>query len=287
MNSIIVFALINMFGVLGTFLLTALTGHLSFGQASFMSIGAYVSGLLALKWGLPFPISLLGGLIAAAMSALLIGLPTLKLHKYFFALITFGFGTAVAALLNHFTNITGGAMGLSNIPCKTNFLLVVISIIITIGLIRNFVKSNYGRMCIALRNDEIASEAIGINVYKTKLLVFVLSAIITSYGGVLYGSFVTYVEPGMFGWTKSTEWVIYVFVGGVNSLTGAVVAGFILNILPELLRFVSNWRIFIYSLFILIIFNFRPEGLFGEYEISFSMFNNVYKNLFSKLNHRN
>ncbi|QGP92048.1 Branched-chain amino acid transport system / permease component [Neomoorella glycerini] len=268
-TSMLSFALITLLGVLGTFLLTGLTGLFSFGQASFMALGAYISGLAVIKFNVPFPLAIIIGVASGTLCALIIGIPTLRLNRDFFSLITFGFGEAVAGLLNYFVNVTGGAMGLSGIPPKTNLLMVALSTGAVIWMVNNFRRLKFGRQCLALKNDELAAAAVGIDVYRIKLQVFIISAIITSYAGALYGFLTSYVEPAMFGWTKSAEWVIMVFFGGVNSLTGAVVAGFLLNILPEVLRFASEWRIAAYCLIIVVLLNFRPTGLFDEYELSF------------------
>lgn len=268
-TSMLSFALITLLGVLGTYLLTGLTGLFSFGQAAFMAIGAYVSGIMVINYHLPFLAALLGGVVVGTACALLIGIPTLRLSRDFFSLITFGFGEAVAGLLNYFVNFTGGAMGLVGIPNHTELWMVVASTVVVIWMVRNFKVTKYGRQCMALKTDELAAAAIGIDVYRVKLLVFVLSAVITSYAGALYGFLTSYVEPAMFGWTKSAEWVIMVFFGGVNSLTGAIVSGTLLTLLPEFLRFAADWRIAIYCAIIVVLLNFRPSGLFGEYELSF------------------
>jgi len=268
-SSMMSFALITLLGVLGTYLLTGLTGLFSFGQAAFMAIGAYASGILVINYHLPFVPAVIVGVIVGTFCALLIGIPTLRLSRDFFSLITFGFGEAVAGILNYFVNFTGGAMGLVGIPNYTELWMVFVSSVIIIWMVRNFKVTKYGRQCIALKADELAAAAVGIDVYRVKLLVFVLSAVITSYAGALYGFLTSYVEPSMFGWTKSAEWVIMVFFGGVNSLTGAIVSGTLLTILPELLRFAAEWRIAIYCAIIIILLNFRPAGLFGEFELSF------------------
>lgn len=274
--SITIFTCITILGVLSVFMLTGLTGLFSFGQAAFMGIGAYVSGLLVIKLGVPFPLAVIGGILISVIIAALIGYPTLKLRKDYFSLVTFGFGEAIAALLNYFVQFTGGATGLSGIPKKTNLTLVVISTVVIIWLIRNFKNSKYGRTCIAIRNDELAAKSFGIDVFGIKMRAFILSAAITAYAGALYGFYVTYVEPMMFTWNQSAEWVIMVFFGGVNSLTGAVFSAIFLTALPELLRFASEFRIVLYCALIIIILNFRPTGLFGEYELS-TLFKNKKK----------
>lgn len=276
--SVTIFTCITLLGVLGVFALTGLTGLFSFGQAAFMGIGAYVSGLAVIKMGLPFPLAILLGIIVSMVAAAIIGYPTLKLRRDYFSLVTFGFGEATAALLNYFVNLTGGASGLVGIPQKTDVFLVVVSTLVVIWMMRNLKYSKFGRMCTALKNDELAAKSFGINVFAVKMKIFILSAAIAAYAGALYGFYTTYVDPSMFGWTKSAEWVIIVFFGGINSLTGAVFSGILLTALPEILRFASEYRTALYCVLIIVVLNFRPKGIFGEYELSFQSV----KNLFGK-----
>lgn len=268
--SIIIFTCITILGVVGVFALTGLAGLFSFGQAAFMAVGAYVAGLAVINLKLPFPVAILLGILVGMLVALVIGIPTLKLRKDYFSLVTFGFGEAIAALLNYFVNLTGGATGMSGIPRKTDIVLVVVSTVVVIWMVRNIKYSRFGRMCISLRNDELAAKSFGINVYMVKMQVFILSAAIAAYAGSLYGFYTTYVEPAMFGWTKSAEWVIIVFFGGINSLTGSVISAILLTALPEVLRFASEFRIVLYCALIIGILNFRPKGILGEYELNFN-----------------
>ncbi|MBC3938570.1 branched-chain amino acid ABC transporter permease [Anaerotruncus massiliensis (ex Liu et al. 2021)] len=266
-HSIFIFSCITILNVAGVFLLTGLTGLFSFGQAAFMAIGAYASGIAVVKFELPFPLALLIGVLVSAATAVVIGYPTLKLRRDYFTLITFGFGEAVAALLNYMVKLTGGSTGLSGIPRKTGTWLVVLSTVLVVFMVRNLKYSSLGRVCIAIKNDELTAKSFGIDVFTTKMKIFVLSAVLSAYAGGLYGFFISYVEPAMFRWTKSAEWVIFVFFGGVNSLTGSVVSSFLLTMLPEALRFAADYKIVIYCVLVLLILNFRPKGLFGEWEL--------------------
>lgn len=265
--SVITFTCITLIGVMGVFTVTGLTGLFSFGQAAFMAVGAYVAGVLGVKYNLPFPLAILIALCFGFLAGLIVGLPTIKLRRDYISLVTFGFGEAIIAILNNTSSITGGAMGLSGIPKRTTFILVLISAAVCIFIVSNFKYSKYGRQCLALRSDELAARSMGIDVNRVKLIAFLLAAVMTSYAGVMYGYYTTYVEPGMFDWTVSAEWIIIVFFGGINSLTGAVISALALASLPELLRFASEWRIVIYCVIVLVIINFRSSGIFGEYEL--------------------
>lgn len=258
---------ITLIGVLGTYLVTGLTGLFSFGQAAFLAIGAYVSAVLV-KSGVPFPLAMVAAMTCGVAFGLIVGLPTVRLRRDYISLVTFGFGEAIIAILNNSTAITGGAMGLSGIPQYTTPLVVLVSVIVCLFIVRSYKYSKYGRQCLALRSDELAAKAMGINVNRLKLVTFLVASAITSFAGVLFGFFTTYVEPGAFGWVVSAEWLIIVFVGGINSLTGTVFSAVLLTGLPELLRAASEWRVTIYCVIVLLIINYHPTGIFGEYELS-------------------
>ena len=251
---------ITIVGVTGVFLITGLTGMFSLGQASFMAIGAYGAGVLAVSWGIPFPIAAGAGIVLSAVTAFLVGLPTIRLRRDYIALVTFGFGEAIIAILNNTVQITGGAM-------LTTFPLAFGSAVVVVALAWNFKRSRFGRQCLALKTDELAARSMGIDVDRLKMTAFVLSAAVTGYAGVLYAFYTSYVEPNNFNWTKSAEWIIMVFFGGIGSLSGAVLSAIILGSLPEILRFASEWRIVAYCLIVLAVINFRPSGLLGELEL--------------------
>ncbi|NMC32599.1 MAG: branched-chain amino acid ABC transporter permease [Veillonellaceae bacterium] len=266
--TILTFTGITLIGVLGSYLVTGLTGLFSFGQAAFFSVGAYTAAVLVKNLEVPFLLAVPAAMAAGLVAGLIVGYPTVRLRRDYISLVTFGFGEAIIALLNNSTNLTGGAMGLSGIPRYTNFAVVWGSVAICLALVAGYKYSKFGRQCLALRTDELAAKAMGINVYRVKLVTFLFAAAMTSYAGVLYAFYTTYVEPGAFGWIVSAEWIIIVFVGGINSLTGSVFATLLLTGLPEVLRFASEWRIAAYCIIVLLIINFRPIGLFGEFELT-------------------
>lgn len=277
--SILTFTLISVIAVSGIYVLTGLTGMFSLGQAAFMAIGAYVSGVLVVKAGMPFAAAVVSAVAVSVMVGYIVGLPTVRLRRDYISLVTLGFGEAITALLNQAQSITGGALGFSGIPKKTTPLLALASAVICVVLISYLKNSKYGRQCIAAKSDELAAKAMGINVPRIKMTAFLISVAVTSYAGVLYAFYTTYVDPGIFGWKKSAEWVIMVFFGGVNSLTGSIFGTMILTALPEMLRFAAAYRTVFYAVLVLLIVNFKPTGLFGEYELSIK---NIIKSLSSK-----
>ena len=281
--SILTFTLISVIAVTGIYVLTGLTGMFSLGQAAFMAIGAYVSGFLVVKAGVPFVLAAIIAVVISVIVGYIVGLPTVRLRRDYISLVTLGFGEAITALLNQTQSITGGALGFSGIPKITTLPLALISAIVCIVLVSYLKNSKYGRQCIAARSDELAAKAMGINVPRIKMTAFLIAVAVTSYAGVLYAFFTTYVDPGIFGWKKSAEWVIMVFFGGVNSLTGSIIGTIILTGLPEVLRFAADYRTVFYAVLVLLIINFKPTGLFGEYELSVG---NLFKRLSGKKEER-
>lgn len=268
LSNILTQVFITLIAVAGVYVLTGLTGMFSLGQAAFMAIGAYASGLLVVKAHLPLiPAIVLAVLLAVAVGYL-IGYPVVRLRRDYISLVTLGFGEAIAALLNRMTSLTGGASGFTGIPRKVGLGIAGVSAAIAIVLVAFFKTSKYGRQCIALRGDELAAKAMGINVTRVKMTAFLLSVALTAYSGCLYAFYMSYVDPSGFGWKKSADWVIMVFFGGVNSLTGSTLGAFILSALPQALRGLQNYRYVIYAVLVLLIINFKPSGLLGEWELT-------------------
>lgn len=276
-QNILTQAFITVIAVCGVYVLTGLTGMFSLGQAAFMAIGSYASGLLVIKAGIPVPIAILIAVVLAMVIGYLIGYPVVRLRRDYISLVTLGFGEAIAALLNRMTTLTGGASGLTGIPRCVGLEVATVSAIVAIALVAFFKTSKYGRQCIALRGDELAAKAMGINVTKIKMTAFILSVALTSYSGCLYAFYMSYVDPSGFGWKKSADWVIMVFFGGVNSLTGSTLGAFILSALPQFLRDLQNYRYVIYAVLVILIINFKPSGLLGEWELTVGNIKRIFR----------
>lgn len=259
---------ITLIAVVGVYVLTGLTGMFSLGQAAFMAIGAYTSGLLVIRLDIPFPLAAVLAVMLAVVVGFIIGFPTVRLRRDYISLVTLGFGEAIAALLNRMTSITGGAQGLTGIPRRTTLLITAVSAVLAIALVAYFKSSKYGRQCIAVRDDELAAKAMGIHVTKVKMIAFLLSVALTAYSGVLYAFYLSFVDPTIFGWKRSADWIIMVFFGGVNSLSGSIIGAFFLSALPQFLRGLEAYRYVIYAVLVLLIINFKPSGLLGEWELT-------------------
>lgn len=259
---------ITLVSVCGIYILTGLTGMFSLGSAAFMAIGAYVSGLLVLKLGMNMYLAFLLAIIAAVAVGYVIGFPVVRLRRDYISLVTLGFGESIAQLILLLSQYTGGAFGLIGVPRKVNVGFTVIAAALAIALTALFKTSKYGRQCIAIKSDELAAKAMGINTSKVKMIAFLLSCGLTAFAGCMYAFYVGYVGPTDFGWKKSADWVIMVFFGGVNSLTGSIFGGAFLTFLPQYMQSLNKYRYIVYAVLVLFILNFKPNGIFGEWELT-------------------
>ena len=259
---------ITLVSVCGIYILTGLTGMFSLGSAAFMAIGAYVSGLLVLKLGMNMYLAFLLAIIAAVAVGYVIGFPVVRLRRDYISLVTLGFGESIAQLILLLSQYTGGAFGLIGVPRKVNVGFTVIAAALAIALTALFKTSKYGRQCIAIKSDELAANAMGINTSKVKMIAFLLSCGLTAFAGCMYAFYVGYVGPTDFGWKKSADWVIMVFFGGVNSLTGSIFGGAFLTFLPQYMQSLNKYRYIVYAVLVLFILNFKPNGIYGEWELT-------------------
>ena len=275
---LIIQALIAVISVTGVFALTALGGMFSLGQAAYLCIGAYVTFMLRHFFGVPL---ILAGGISVVVSGLIawgVGLLTLKLRRDYFALMSIALGQAIVALVVVFRPWTGGAMGFTRIQRVETLHLMLYALGLTaliVFCVRNFKYSRFGRMNIAQKNDEIAAKSFGINAYQLKIKTYILAAAIGSVAGILLALRTRYLDNTMFGWDMSLEMLIFLFFGGTNSLTGAVISAFGLSLAPSYLRGITifgqsmeTYRVILYCLLIIIVLNFRPAGLLGERELT-------------------
>lgn len=268
---------INVIVALSLNLISGFTGQLALGHAGFMAVGAYTTAVLIMKLHVPILPSILAGGVLTAVIGLLIGFPTLRLRGDYLAIVTLGFGEIIRVVMVNLAGITGGAAGLKGVPPFSadinlrpiiSFAWVYIFMICTIVLISNLIKSSPGRAIISIREDEIASNSMGVNVFYYKIFSFVLSAFIAGVAGGLYAPFFRYLNPTMFNFLKSVDFLIIVVLGGMGSITGTVLAGFGLTYLQEFLRFLKDFRMVIYPLILILMMLFKPSGLFGNKEIS-------------------
>jgi len=264
-------------------LVNGFCGQFSLGHAGFMAVGAYCSGLISLHFH-PFALgsdfeffnypiyALLGGL-AAAGAGFLVGMPSLRLRGDYLAIVTLGFGEIIRVVLLNL-DIVGGARGLGGIPGTTGFLACFRAFFwagATVLILWRLVHSSYGRAFLSVREDEIASECMGINTTRIKVSAFVISSFFAGVAGSLFAHTTNFLNPASFQFVKSVDVVIMVVLGGMGSLTGSIVGAILVTVLPEALRPLQeltgvDLRMVIYSLTLILLMIWRPSGLFGARE---------------------
>jgi branched-chain amino acid transport system permease protein len=248
--------------VLGVYLLTGLTGLFSLGQGGFVSIGAYTAAVAYLRFGFPFPAALALAVLMGALLGFLVGIPTLRLRRDYFLLVTFGLGEMVRAGLLYLAQLTGGALGMAGMPKRVGLPLILGSIAVITFVTYSLKRSRFGRDCIAIRDDELAASMMGINVYTHKMKVFMISSAVTAYGGALYAFNILFIEPNLFNWLESAKLIIITFVGGLNSIAGVIAASAIYYSFGEFFRFIDVWRDVLLAVVVVLVIIFRPGGLF-------------------------
>lgn len=241
-------------------LITGYTGQFSLGHAAFMAIGAYASGLLTARLGMPFIVGILGAAVMAALAGILIGIPTLRLKGDYLAIATLGFGEIVRILgLNW--DYAGGAMGLNDIPRYTTWFWLYTMMVVTIIVITNFIRSYNGRAVISIREDEIASASMGVNTAYYKVLAFTIGAMFAGVGGALYANFFYFIKPDSFGFMKSVDILVIVVLGGLGSIRGSVVAAIVLSLVSLGLQGIPELRMVIYAVLLFIMMVYKPQRL--------------------------
>lgn len=252
-------------------LIIGICGQFSLGHAGFMCIGAYSAAIMVKS--MPnmggFAIGIVIGLIISAIAALIVSIPTLRLRGDYLAIATLGFSEIIRIVVLNM-EITNGAAGITGIPQLTSWPLLFIVMMLSIMIVTNFGRSRQGRACISIREDEIASEAMGVNTTKYKTLAFVIGAMLASVAGALYACNFFVIQPDLFNFNKSIDILVMVVFGGMGSITGSLIAAVFIGILNTVLQSFSSIRMIIYGLALVGIMIFRPGGLLGTKEFTFS-----------------
>lgn len=254
-------------------LINGCAGQFSLGHAGFMGVGAYVSALFTTV--LPYAffhtpvgigVAVVFGGAMAAIAGYLVGLPSLRLRGDYLAIVTLGFGEIIRII---FLNIdaVGGARGLPGIPRAANFFWVYLSVLFTFVMLFRLIRSSTGRAILSVREDEIAAEAMGINVARYKIVAFVISSFFAGIAGGLFAHYQGFIDPNSFNFMRSVEVVIMVVIGGMGSFSGAMIGALIVTMLPEFLRAFAQYRMVIFPLVLIIVMLLRPMGLLGHREI--------------------
>lgn len=256
-------------------LVNGYTGQFSLGHAGFMSVGAYTAAAVSLhlgprlvgadgsafQQGFFFLGALAAGGLGASLAGLAVGIPSLRLRGDYLALVTLGFGEIIRVTFQN-VEFLGGALGLNGIPARTDIFWVLSFVALTIFVVTCLVHSTYGRGFLATHDDEIASEAVGLDTTRYKIVAFVIGAFFAGIAGGLYGHFKLTITPTGFDFTKSIEIVVMVILGGMGNTIGVILAAVLLTLLPELLRPIAEYRMILYSLLLIILMLLRPQGLF-------------------------
>ena len=267
-------------------LVNGYTGQFSLGHAGFMAVGAYSSSWLTLSFGYvlghgapaitaAYFCALVTGGLAAALAGLAVGIPSLRLRGDYLAIVTLGFNEIIKGVIQNAEPL-GAQRGLGGMLQHTNFFWTYAFAALTIYAVLSLVRSTYGSGFLAVRDDEIAAEAMGINTTKYKVLAFVIGAFFAGVAGGLYAHFKQFIHPEGFNFLRSVDIVVMVILGGMGSTAGVCFAAVVLTILPEWLRAVSTYpwlpdwlrpitqnRMILYSLLLIILMLTRPQGLFG------------------------
>jgi len=282
-------------------LINGFTGQFSLGHAGFMAIGAYASALLYMspetkmsnffmiplisplnRIQIPFFWAIIIGGLMAAGAGFIVGAPCLRVRGDYLAIVTYGFSEIIRSLFNNLQNITNGPLGLKGLPTYTNLWWTVSWTIITVIVIKRIVDSSYGRALKAIRDDEIAAENLGINLFKHKVLAFVVGSFFAGIAGGLLGSLLMTIDPNSFSIMFTYQIIMIMLLGGLGNITGSVVVGIGFAFLMEWLRFVEmpmnifgiqipgilGMRMLIFSILLMVTILFFRQGIFGQHEFS-------------------
>lgn len=301
---------VNIILALSLNLIYGFTGLFSLGHAGFMAIGAYTCSLLILPasqklamyilqapmWPFsvmhaPFFLAILIAGIVAAFFGVLIGVPVLRLGGDYLGIATLGFAEIIRVLANNMPRVTNGALGLKGIPSYSNLWWNYGCCLLTLYMIIRLVKSNFGNTLKAIRDDEVAARAMGIDTFKYRMTSFVIGAFLAGVGGALLASLITTIDPKMFNFILTFNVLMIVVAGGLGSITGTVLAGVVITVLLEWLRFVENpvtigsltlhgvpgMRMVMFSLALIFIILFRQQGIMGRREFNWDWFLGLFR----------
>ena len=275
---IITLGAINAIMAISVNMICGITGQLSLGQAGFEALGAYAVILFTANCHIPLAVSIIIAGVVAALFGFIIGFPTLKLEGDYLAIVTLAFGEIIRVVIVNLKGITGGPNGKQfstifttslDFGASLSYLSIIGSLVLIIILLQNFLRSTYGRAILSVREDEVAANSNGISVFLYKMIGFVIASFIAGIGGALYAAFIGFVKPDLASFNNSINDLIFVVLGGMGSVTGGILAAFVLTILQEFLRFLKDYRLLIYPVILIIVMLFRPQGLLGTKELSF------------------
>lgn len=267
-------AVINAMAVLGLNFIFGLTGQLHLGMAGFMAIAAYTVGLLTTKAQFTFWQSIPPAVLITGLSSLFLGIPTLRLKRYYLAIMTIGFSEVVRYVLQNWMSFTGGVWGVTGIPRPAwgsqllfdnlLFFYLTLGVLAALAILASIIESSkYGRAFKAVHDDELAVEAMGVNSTQVKVLAFFLCAAYAGIGGGFFAAFHGYISPEIFTTTYSFTFICMLVVGGLGTIPGSILGAVLLTLLMEALRFLGEWYLVVYAALLIVIIVYSPRGLMG------------------------
>ena len=261
-------------------LMTGLLGITSLGHAAFYGLGAYTAALLATKFQVNFLLTFVAGAVVAAVVALILGFPIMRVNGRQLAIITLGFCEIIRILELNWMDLTNGPLGIKGIPTfslfgiqfksvYSKYIVALVMLVLTYFIVSSIERSRTGRAIRAIRDNDIAAEAMGINVYYYKILIFSISAAIAGMAGAYYAQYISYIGPQLFTFDQSILILSMVILGGIGSLPGSILGAVLLSSVPELLRGFSEYRQVIYGLVIILMMVLKPNGMLGDYNMHY------------------
>jgi len=264
-------------------LIAGYTGLISIAHAAFYGVGAYIAAIMALKLHSPFLANIICAALLSSLLGALVGIPSLRIRDDYFVIATFAFQVITFSIMNNWVSFTGGPMGLPGIPQPTIFglqvtsnlgflILVAFFCMLTLWVTHRIVRSPFGRVLKAIREDEVFAQSAGKNIAAYKVLVFVIGAGMAAVAGGMYAHYISFIDPTSFTVMESIFIISIVIIGGAGSMWGPVLGAVVLVVLPELLRFIglpsseaANIRQIIYGGLLVAFMMWRPKGLLGKY----------------------
>ncbi|WP_353146163.1 branched-chain amino acid ABC transporter ATP-binding protein/permease [Pollutimonas bauzanensis] len=272
------FVIINIFLAQSINLLTGINGQISLGHAGFFAIGAYVSAIALKAWGVPFPLALAMATVAAAVAGYLLAGPAGRVREFYLAMMSLAFGLIVYELARELRGVTGGVMGMRGIPSSQigtlhvfgwsidtvwYFRILLVVLLVVMFMLRNFVKSHYGRAFYAVHVSEIAAGSLGISQSAAKRAAYGISGGMAGLAGGFYAHMIGYLTPESFGLMRSIEILVMSIVGGLGSLAGQIFGAILFTYLPQKLQAFNDYQYIVYGLILIFIFTLLPKGLAG------------------------
>ena len=259
-------------------LITGYMGITSLGHAGFLGVGAYTAAILSTRYGVGFIGTFIAGTVIAGIFGILLGIPTLRIKGRYLAIVTLGFCEIMRIIELNWMSLTRGPMGISGIPRMSIFKIslnkpiqkyyvILILLIITIFVVKAIMNSRMGRAISAIRDDEIAANAMGINVIKYKIMCFGISSALAGLAGAYYAHYMGFVDPNAFTFDESILILSMTIMGGMASIPGSIFGASFLSILPEALRAVADYRQIVYGLLLAITMVVKPNGLLGGFNL--------------------